>query len=119
MDVVKNIKTMYKDGDGHVHVLAASIRNIDHLLASFATGVELATVPAKVLMEWATKGFLMPDKSFSYKAVDASGKPLKAIPYKKLDLNLPWQSFDIAHELTTAGIQKFVADYRSTLRRPA
>ena len=39
MDVVKNIKTMYKDGDGHVHVLAASIRNIDHLLASFATGV--------------------------------------------------------------------------------
>ena len=119
MDVVKNIKTMYKDGDGHVHVLAASIRNIDHLLASFATGVELATVPAKVLMEWATKGFLMPDKSFSYKAVDASGKPLKAIPYKKLNLNLPWQSFDIAHELTTAGIQKFVADYRSTLRRSA
>jgi transaldolase len=119
MDVVKNIKTMYKDGDGHVHVLAASIRNIDHLLASFATGAELATVPAKVLMEWATKGFLMPDKSFSYKAVDASGKPLKAIPYKELNLNLPWQSFDIAHELTTAGIQKFVADYRSTLRRSA
>ena len=119
MDVVKNIKAMYKDGDGHVHVLAASIRNIDHLLASFATGVELATVPAKVLMEWATKGFLMPDKSFSYKAVDASGKPLKAIPYKELNLNLPWQSFDIAHELTTAGIQKFVADYRSTLRRSA
>ena len=77
MDVVKNIKTMYKDGDGHVHVLAASIRNIDHLLASFATGVELATVPAKVLVEWATKGFPMPDKSFSYKAVDASGNPLR------------------------------------------
>ena len=61
----------------------------------------------------------MPDKSFSYKAVDASGMPLKAIPYKKLNLNLPWQSFDIAHELTTAGIQRFVADYRSTLRRSA
>jgi hypothetical protein len=29
-----------------------------------------------------------------------------------LDLNLPWQSFDIAHELTTKGIQKFVADYQ-------
>jgi transaldolase len=77
MDVVKNIKTMYKDGDGHVHVLAASMRNIDHLLASFATGVELGTVPAKVLVEWATKGFPMPDKSFSYKAVDASGNPLR------------------------------------------
>ena len=119
IDLVKNIKKMYEDGDGHVYVLAASIRHVDHLLASFATGAELATVPAKVLVEWATKDFPMPDKDFSYKAVDASGKPLKAIPYKALDLKRPWQSFDIAHELTTVGIQKFVADYRSTLRRSA
>jgi hypothetical protein len=61
----------------------------------------------------------MPDKDFSYKAVDASGKSLEAIPYRALDLERPWQSFDTAHELTTAGIQKFVADYRSTLRRSA
>jgi transaldolase len=119
IDLLKNIKEMYKNGNGHVHVLAASIRHLDHLLASFATGAELATVPAKVLVEWATKDFPMPDKDFSYKAVDASGKPLEAIPYKALDLTRPWQSFDIAHELTTAGIQKFVADYRSTLRRSA
>lgn len=119
IDLVKNIKKMYEDGDGHVYVLAASIPHVDHLLASFATGAELATVPAKVLVEWATKDFPMPDKDFSYKAVDASGKPLKAIPYKALDLKRPWQSFDIAHELTTVGIQKFVADYRSTLRRSA
>ena len=119
IDLIKNIKEMYKNGDGHVHVLAASIRHLDHLLASFATGAELTTVPAKLLVEWATKDFPMPDKDFSYKAVDASGKPLEAIPYKALDLNRPWQSFDIAHELTTVGIQKFVADYRSTLRRSA
>ena len=119
IDLVKNIKKMYEDGDGHVYVLAASIRHVDHLLASFATGAELATVPAKVLVEWATKDFPMPDKDFSYKAVDASGKPLKGIPYKALDLKRPWQSFDIAHELTTVGIQKFVADYRSTLGRSA
>ena len=119
MDVVKNIKKMYRNSDGHVHVLAASIRHVDHLLASFALEVELATVPAKVLTEWATAGFPMPDQGFSYKAVNASGKPLRAIPYKELDLQLPWQSFDIAHELTDQGIQKFVADYRSTLRRSA
>lgn len=119
MDVVRNIKKMYERGDGHVHVLAASIRHIDHLLASFAAGVELATVPAKVLVEWAANGFPMPDQNFSYKAVDANGKPLKAIPYKDLDLKRPWQSFDVAHELTTKGIQKFVADYRSTLKRSA
>jgi transaldolase len=119
IDLVKNIKKMYEDGDGHVYVLAASIRHVDHLLASFATGAELATVPAKVLVDWDIKDFPMPDKDFCYKAVDASGKPLKPIPYKALDLKRPWQSFDIAHELTTVGIQKFVADYRSTLRRSA
>ena len=119
IDLIKNIKEMYKNGDGHVYVLAASIRHLDHLLASFALGAELATVPAKILIEWATKDFPMPDKGFSYKAVDASDKPLKAIPYKALDLKRPWQSFDIAHELTTVGIQNFEADYRSTLRRSA
>ena len=119
IDVVKNIKTMYKKGDGHVHVLSASIRHLDHLLASFALNAELVTVPAKVTDEWAASNFPIPDQNFTYKAVGANGQPLKPIPYKELDLNLPWQSFDIAHELTTKGIQKFVADYRSTLQRSA
>ena len=119
IDLVKNIKTMYRNGDGHVHVLAASIRHPDHLLSSFALDAELVTVPAKVIEEWAASNFPMPDQNFTYKAVGANGQPLKLIPYKELDLNLPWQGFDIAHELTTKGIQKFVADYRSTLKRSA
>jgi len=119
MDLVRNIKKMYERGDGHVHVLAASIRNVNQLLCSFALGAELATVPTKVLDEWAATSFPMPDQDFRYRGGDASGKLLKVIPYKELDLNLPWESFDIAHELTTKGIQKFVADYQSTLRRSA
>jgi transaldolase len=82
-------------------------------------GAELATVPSKVLQEWEAAGFPMPNQDFKYKAVDATGKPLKPIAYKELDLDLPWDSFDLAHELTTKGIQKFVADYQSTLRRSA
>jgi len=119
IDLVKNIKTMYRNGDGHVHVLAASIRQLDHLLASFALDVELVTIPGKVLEKWATSSFPMPARDFTYKAVGADGQLLKPIPYKELDLHLPWQSFDITHELTTKGIQKFVADYRSTLQRSA
>ncbi len=110
---------MYERSDRHVHVLAASIRSVNHLLCSFALGAELATVPTKVLEEWAAAGFPMPGQDFRYRGVDASGKLLKAIPYKGLDLNLSWESFDIGHDLTTKGIQKFVADYRSTLRRSA
>jgi hypothetical protein len=36
----------------------------------------------------------MPDQDFRYRALDAKGKPLKPIPYKELDLKLPWQSLD-------------------------
>jgi transaldolase len=57
VDLGRNIKQMYRDGDGHVHVLAASIRHVEHLLASFALNAELATVPSKVLEEWAAMGF--------------------------------------------------------------
>ena len=119
MDLIRNIKKMYQRSDGHVHVLAASIRTINHLLCSFFLGAELVTVPSKVLQEWAAAGFPMPDQDFVYKGVDAKGRPLQPIPYKDLDLKLPWDSFDLTHELTTKGIQKFVADYQSTLRRSA
>ena len=119
MDLVKNIKKMYESGDGHVYVLGASIRNVNHLLDSFALGVELVTVPTKVLEQWAANDFPMPDSTFSYKALNTDGQPLKPIPYQLLNLNSEWESFDITHELTTKGIQKFVADYQSTLRRSA
>jgi len=79
---VRNIKKMYERSDGHVHVLAASIRTINHLLCSFFLGTELATVPSKVLQEWAATGFPMPDQDFMYKGVDAKGKPLKPIHTK-------------------------------------
>jgi transaldolase len=119
MDVVRNIKRMYANGDGHVHVLAASIRHLDHLLASLALEVELTTVPAKVLEEWAAKEFPLPQPGFNYKGVDSKGRNLKPIPYKELDLSSPWDRFDIAHELTKKGIEKFVSDYDSTLQRTA
>lgn len=119
MDLVRNIKTMYERSDAHVHVLAASIRTINHLLYSFVLSAELATVPTTVLEEWAATGFPMPGQDFLYRGVDANGKLLKSIPYKELDLDRPWESFDIAHELTTKGIQKFVTDYQGTLRRSA
>jgi transaldolase len=113
MDLVRNIKRMFTKGDGHVLVLAASIRSLEHLLYCFALETELATVPAKILELWANNNFPMPDKQFQYKT---SARP---IPYQELDLAQPWEAFDIQHELTRKGIEKFAADYRATLSRPA
>lgn len=115
MDLIRNILKMYEDGDRHVHVLVASIRNLDHLLCSFALNAELATVPGKVLEEWAAHGAPLPEKSFVYRAIGVQGQSLRPIEYEKLDLNAPFESFDIDHELTRTGIQKFVADYEKTV----
>ena len=119
MDLVKNIKRMYATGDGHVHVLAASIRHLQHLLGSFASDAELVTAPSKVWEEWAAASFPLPDNDFVYQATDSACKQLKPIAYKSIDLNQDWESFDVQHDLTTKGIQRFVADYKSTLKQSA
>jgi transaldolase len=119
MDLVKNICEMYKSSDHHTHVLAASIRNIDHLLYSFFLQADLVTVPAKILEEWASKGCPMPGPDFNYRGMTPEGKSLKPLPYKPLNLEAPWESYEIQHELTKKGIEKFVADYQSTLKKSA
>ena len=111
MDLIRNIKRMFAGSDGHVLVLAASLRNLQHLLCSFQLGAELVTVPAKVLEEWANNGMPLPDESFQYKPVGSE------IPYEPLDLDQPWEHFNIEHDLTKKGIQKFVSDYESTIRK--
>jgi transaldolase len=113
MDLVKNIKQMFSQGDGHVLVLAASIRSLEHLLYCFLLETELVTVPAKTLELWAAQNSPMPGKDFLYKP------SLKPIPYQELDLEQPWGAFDIQHELTRKGIDKFAADYRATISRLA
>jgi transaldolase len=109
VDLVANIKRMYKRGDGHVLVLAASIRTLAHLMYCFWIDADLATVPAKILREWAEAGFPMPDERFTYQPIGTR------IAYQELDIDRPWQTFNIEHALTTKGVEKFAADYRATL----
>src|SRR4029077_215706 len=109
MDLVKNAKQMLSRSDGHLLVLAASIRSLDQLLYCFWLKVDLVTVPGKILTLWAEKNFPMPDTGVQYRS---SARP---IPYEELDLTQPWEKFNLAHELTTKGLEKFAADYRKTV----
>jgi hypothetical protein len=79
------------------------------LLYCFCLEIELVTVPAKVLEDWANESCPMPDTGFEYKAL---GKPIQ---YQMLNLDQPWEKFDIEHELTRKGLEKFAADYHATL----
>jgi transaldolase len=108
MDLVRNIIDMYKTGDGHVMVLAASIRNLDHLLLALKIACPLVTVPLKVIKEWSERGIGLPPDGFVYQP-----ESLKPIPFKEVPLNKNWENYYIQHVLTDKGIEKFCEDWRS------
>ena len=106
MDVVANILQMYKGlGDGHVNVLTASTRTIEHIQYALKLGSQVITIPGKLYKEWKEKGFSLPDENFLY---DVPG--LVEIPYQEINIENEWSSFDIHHELTDAGLTRFWDD---------
>ena len=109
MDCIRNIQKMFAAGDGHVKVLAASIRSQDHLLACYQSNVDIITAPYPILVDWMQNNFPLPETDFSY----APG--LQSIPYQEIDLLAPWESFDLEHELVTKGVEAFVADWQGLL----
>lgn len=109
MTVIANIIKMYQDSDRHVEVLAASIRSLDHFMQSLALGADIITAPFAVLEAWAKAGKPVPGAGFSYKT------DLKPIPYQDLGLDQPWGAYDIKHELTDKGIERFSADWNALI----
>lgn len=110
MDLIRNIIEMYKKGDGHVLVLTASVRSMDHLLCALNLGSDIVTVPFAILKEWGRGGLKLPGEDFRYE-----GKGLKPIPFRNTDLARTWQEYDIAHELTAKGMERFSADWNSLI----
>ncbi len=112
MDIISHIIKMYEKGDGHVMVLTASVRKIEHLLCAIKLGSDIATVPFNILREWAGKGLPMPAGDYVY-----NPKDLKSIPYKDIILTKNWQEYDISHDLTVKGMEKFSADWDSLIKQ--
>jgi transaldolase len=111
MDLISNILRMYQNGDGHVEVLTASVRNYDHLLYAVKLGSDIITAPFEILKEWGEKGLPVPGDDYAY-----NSHGLKAISYKSINLKKGWQEYDIRHELTAKGMEKFSADWNSLIK---
>jgi len=60
MDLIANILAIFQKGDGHVEVLTASVRKLDHLLYAIKLGSDIVTAPFGILKEWAKNGIPMP-----------------------------------------------------------
>jgi len=111
MDLISHILKIYKKGDGHVMVLTASVRKMDHLLYALRLGSDIITVPFNVLKEWGEKGIPLPKGDYVYD----SGN-LKAIPFKEIDLTKKWETYDIRHDLTDKGMERFSADWNALIK---
>ena len=110
MDVIANILCMYAQGDGHVEVLTASVRNIDHFLYALKLGSDIITAPYEVLKTWAEKKMPIPGDDYVY-----SVKSPRPIPYKNINLGNKWEDYDIRHELTDKGMERFSADWNALI----
>lgn len=110
LDLVSNIVKMYKSGDGHVEVLAASLRRLSQFYAAAAMGVDIITAGSKFLKEWAGDGLSVPQKGYVF---DSAG--LAPIEYQEFDLSKPWDQFDISHEMTAKGLEQFAADWNALI----
>ena len=111
MDLIANALRMYQKGDGHVEVLTASVRTMDHLLYALKLGSDIITAPFKILKEWGERGLPVPEETYEY-----GTKNLKPIPYQDIPLSKGWQEYDIRHDLTDKGMELFSRDWNSLIK---
>ncbi|MBP7967319.1 transaldolase [Candidatus Woesebacteria bacterium] len=118
-DLINNIVQMYEEYDlsrqvdPHVLVLAASIRNMDHLYASIYYGADILTIPLKTIEAWVTDGKKIPDKDYLPAETE-----LAPIPYREIEIGADYKAFDIKRidgTLLDEGLKKFAADWESLL----
>ncbi len=103
MDLISNLVKWYKQHNSNVSVLAASIRSREHMLAAIQKGADIITAPLSVLTEWHG---VIPDPSFVY-----ADEHMTGISYEDVPLSDDWHSYNIQHDLTDSGLQKFADDW--------
>ncbi|HXY61292.1 MAG TPA: transaldolase, partial [Nitrospirota bacterium] len=57
------------------------------------------------------KGTPIPEDTYQYNAGS-----LKPIPYKEIKLDNKWEDYDIRHELTTKGMERFSEDWKRLIK---
>ncbi|MEK7165371.1 MAG: transaldolase family protein [Patescibacteria group bacterium] len=111
MDVVSNTLKMYQTANQHVSVLTASVRRLDHIFYALSLKSPAITIPFKTFQMWSETGFRTPLPSYRY-----DPGALTPLPYKELTLDKDWHDYDLHHDLTDAGVTKFMEDWTNLIR---
>ena len=113
MDLIQNLmRTFYSPlhpHDEHVKILAASIRNLSHLLHLLKLKVDIATNPFAILSDWVASGFSKPSPDFCY-----NNPKLQRIKYDYPNFAVHWNRCHV-HQLTERGIQLFAEDWNKLI----
>ncbi|MBT3538781.1 transaldolase [Candidatus Parcubacteria bacterium] len=112
MSFIENAHNMFKKSDGHVELLAASVRTYEHFKQCLSLEVDLATVPGKVLKEWAENNFELPKSDYVY---DAGS--MENLPFEDTNLEKEWNGYNIQHDLTDSGLEKFASDWNGLITK--
>ena len=112
VDLIENIIKMFGRGDSQVMVLAASVRNTYQLLHVIRLGVDIVTIPFKILEQCAKEEMSCPGNDFHYNKPEL--KRIKYEPYINFARN--WQEMNFSHPLTDRGIELFSNDWNALIR---
>ena len=110
LDLIKHLMEMYSKSDGHVEVLAASVRSLEHFVACIELGADIITAPLSILQEWSDAGG--PTRLISEYP---NSQLLHPISFEDHSLEKNWQDVDIGHELTSIGLEKFASDWNTLI----
>lgn len=111
MQSIENIVRMYREVGSHIMVLTASVRNIAHFMYALQLGSDIITAPRAVIEQWASEGMQMPDAAWRYDV-----GTLREIPYQVLPVLQDFRVFNITHELTDRGVDRFADDWNKLLK---
>lgn len=111
LDLVQNILKMFKTINSNVQVLAASLRSSFHIQAVLSLDTHVLTAPSKILKE--SLSIIKEAKSSMVNLL--GNQDLKNIAYKDLNITKTWKEYDIFHELTKKGLERFASDWNGLL----
>ncbi len=110
IDLLKNITRMYQSWNSHVMVLGASIRNQQHLAECLKIPVDIITAPVAVYQEWKNT---IGENPAQYHSPESELIPIPFHDIQEQD----WVLYDIDHELTKKGLEKFAADWTNLFKK--
>jgi transaldolase len=114
----ENIVKLYQArGDGHIQVLASSLRTLEQVQAAVQVGADIITAPYSALKKWGESGFNVPSEpiNFQKNLTQVNQPPLISPKYTEHSLNKIIPDEMISNDLLWQGLERFARDWHTVI----